>query len=264
MNSNKLKRKLMLRRMGSSSPALKISSKSPWWVQLSIIFIVLALAAAVGTWLYEQGASFAGVNKNSIYQELAHLRHENKTLLEEREHLTRSSISSESGLMIEKATAKQVATQNQMLEAENAKLKEDLRFFESLLPTTGGAEAISVRNLRGQLDLANQQLMVRLLVMQSGKHVNNFVGNLQISATGTNDGQPITWNYPVAGASAVAETQLNFARYQRVELHIPLGNLALKNTVLKTLQVRVLSGGNLKAQAMGSVAQNVQGFESAP
>jgi hypothetical protein len=263
MNSNKLKRKLMLRRMRSSAPSLRITSKSPVWVRLLLTFIGLALAAAAGTWLYEQGASFAGFNKNSLYQELERLRTENKTLRDDSERLARASISSESGLIIEKATAKQITSQNQTLEAENAKLKEDLRFFESLLPASGGADSISVRNLRGQLDVANKQLMVRLLVMQGGKHVNNFVGNLQLSATGLAGGKPITWNYPSAGLES-PDAKLNFARYQRVELNIPLGNTLSKDAILQSLQVRVMSNGSVKAQAIGSVAQNLQGLDAAP
>jgi hypothetical protein len=267
MNSNKLKRKLMLRRMRSNSLSLRITHKSPLWVRLTLVFIGLALAAAAGTWLYEQGASFAGFNKNSIYQELEHLRSENKALLEQREHLNRTSTSSQVNLDVEKATAKQVLVQNQTLEAENAKLKEDLRFFETLLPTAGGANTLSVRNLQGQLNVTNNQLIVRLLVMQSGKHVNSFVGTLQVNATGINDGKPFTWTYPNVAASSTADTQLNFLRYQRVELSIPLasfGTTLRKDAILKSLNIRVVSGGALKAQAIGSVVQNVQGLETTP
>jgi hypothetical protein len=261
MNSQKLRRKLMLRRMSISAPTLSIGTKTPWWVRLAFIFVGLAFAAAAGVWLYEQGSTFAGFNKDTVQKELTRLKAENAALLEDRERLTKSSITSESGLIIEKATAKQIASQSKVLEAENAKLKEDLRFFESLLPATGGADAISVRNLRGQLDLANNQLIVRLLVMQGGKQVNNFVGNVQVTAAGIVDGKPATWAYPAAGAAQSAESKLNFSRYQRVELAIPLSATAAKTAALKNLQVRVLQGGSVKAQATGTVSQNVQNFD---
>jgi hypothetical protein len=264
MNSSKLKRKLMLRRMGVNPYTLTIGTKTPWWIRLLVVFIGLTFAAATGVWLYEQGASFAGFNKDGMQKEMERLRAENKNLQEERDRLTRSSISAESGLLIEKATAKQIASQSKSLEAENAKLKEDLRFFESLLPATGATDAISVRNLRGQLDLANNRLIVRLLVMQGGKHVNNFVGTLQINATGTVDGKPIVWNYPTPGVVIDDSGKLNFSRYQRVELSLPLVAGLLKNAVLKSVQVRVISGGVIKAQALGSVSQNVQTMESLP
>ena len=251
----------MMRRMSISAPTLSIGTKTPWWVRLAFIFVGLAFAAAAGVWLYEQGSTFAGFNKDTVQKELTRLKAENATLIEDRDRLTKTSITSESGLIIEKATAKQIAAQSKALEAENAKLKEDLRFFESLLPATGGADAISVRNLRGQLDLANNQMLVRLLVMQGGKQVNNFVGSVQVNATGIVDGKPVSWTYPAAGAGQSAEGKLNFSRYQRVELSIPLGATPAKSALLKNIQVRVMQGGALKAQAAGVVSQNAQSLD---
>jgi hypothetical protein len=254
----------MLRRMSISAPTLSIGTKTPWWVRLAFIFVGLAFAAAAGVWLYEQGSSFAGFNKDNVQKELSRLKAENATLLEDRERLTKSSITSESGLVIEKATSKQIVAQSKLLEAENAKLKEDLRFFESLLPATGAADTISVRNLRGQLDLTNNLLIVRLLVMQGGKQVNNFVGSIQVNAAGTVDAKPVTWVYPGAAGTVDGVTKLNFNRYQRVELNIPLAATPAKAAVLKTLQVRVMQGGALKAQATGTVSQNVQNIDTPP
>jgi hypothetical protein len=257
MNSNKLKRKLMLRRISTGTTPLSISHQTPMWVRLLVTFIGLAFAAAAGVWLYEQGANFAGFNKTTVYQELEQLRTDNKKLLADYDRLTRINISAESGLLIEKATAKQVLAHNQSLESENAQLKEELRFFETLLPASGSIEAINIRNLQGQLDKVNNQLNVRLLVMQNGKQVKNFVGKLQFTVTGTNAGQPITINYPATGNSI--DTQLNFTRYQRIELNIPisLANLPLENTQINSLHVRVLSDGLVKAQATGTVLQSV-------
>ncbi len=251
----------MLRRMSISAPTLSIGNKMPVWLKLLSLFMGLALAAAVGVWLYEQGSRFAGFNKETVQKEIERLRTENKTLMDDRDRLTKTSIAAESGLVIEKATAKQIIEQSKSLEAENAKLKEDLRFFESLLPATGGVDTISVRNLRGQLDLANNQLIVRLLVMQGGKQSNNFVGTVQVTAAGSVDGKPVSWAYPAAGSAVEAVGKLNFSRYQRVELIIPLANTAAKTAVLKSLQVKVLQGAVVKAQASGTVAQNVQNIQ---
>jgi hypothetical protein len=245
--------------MSISAPTLSIGAKMPLWLRLLSLFVGLALAAAAGVWLYEQGSTFAGFNKDSIQKELTRLKAENSALLEDRERLTKSSITSESGLIIEKATAKQIASQSKALEAENARLKEDLRFFESLLPATGGADTISVRNVRGQLDLANNQLVVRLLVMQGGKQVRDFVGSVQVQAAGIADGKPINLTYPNSGSGA--EGKLNFSRYQRVELSIPLSATAVKSVQMKSLQVKVVQGGSVKAQASGQVGQSLAGLE---
>lgn len=247
----------MLRRISTGTTPLNISHQTPMWVRLLVTFVGLAFAAAAGVWLYEQGANFAGFNKTTVYQELEQLRTDNKKLIADYDRLTRINISAESGLLIEKATAKQVLAHNQSLESENVQLKEELRFFETLLPASGSIEAINIRNLQGQLDKVNNQLNVRLLVMQNGKQVKNFVGKLQFTITGTNAGQPITINYPATGNNI--DTQLNFSRYQRIELNIPisLASLSLENTQINSLHVRVLSGGVVKAQATGTVLQSV-------
>jgi hypothetical protein len=261
MNSNKLKRKLMLRRISAGTTPLSISHQTPIWMRLLLTFIGLAFAAATGVWLYEQGANFAGFNKTTVYQELEQLRTDNKKLVADYDRLTLINISAESSLMIEKSTAKQVLSHNQNLEAENAQLKEELHFFETLLPASGSIKAINIRNLQGQLDKVNNQLNVRLLVMQNGKQVSNFVGKLQFTITATNAGQPMTINYPVTGNST--DTQLNFTRYQRIELNIPisLANLPLEDTQINSLRVRVLSGGLVKAQATGTVLQSVAALQ---
>lgn len=259
MNSNKLKRKLLLRRVSSATP-LNISYKSPVWLRLLLMFIGLAFAVAAGVWLYEQGASFAGFNKQSVYQELEQLRIDNKKISEDHDRLVRLNISAESALMIEKATAKQILANNQHLEAENNKLKEDLRFFEALLPASGSDSAINIRNLQGRLDEENKQLSVRLLVMQNGKQVNSFTGQLQFIVTGNHAGQAFTINYPIENRTNNPETQLNFTRYQRVELNIPinLSNLPLKNIHIDSLQVRVKGiEGTIKAQASGTLIQGI-------
>jgi hypothetical protein len=97
--------------------------------------------------------------------------------------------------------------------------------------------------------------------MQGGKQVNNFVGTVQLSAAGLADGRPIAWSYPVAGSATGVEGKLNFSRYQRVELTLPISNGTVKTAVLKSLQIKVLQGSTVKAQASGTVSQNVQNIE---
>ena len=53
---------------------------------------------------------------------------------------------------IERAAHKQLAAQVKALEAENARLKEDLAFFDSLLPAGTGSEGISIRRLEDRVD----------------------------------------------------------------------------------------------------------------
>lgn len=246
-----------MRRMSISATTLSVGVKSPLWLRLLGIFTGLALAAAVGVWLYDLGSSFAGVSKDEVQQELNKLRAENRTLTEDRERLTKLAISAESSLSIEKATSKQIASQSKQLESDNAKLKEDLAFFESLLPANSGAEAISVRNVRAQFDAVNKTVAVRTLVMQGGKKVSDFVGNLQVILQGTADGKPYFFTYP-ATEKLATEGKLAFAQYKRVELNFALPDNLPKNVQLKSVQVKVLQGSQTRATANASVIQSAQ------
>ncbi len=243
--------------MSISATTLSVGVKTPLWLRLVGIFAGLALAAAVGVWLYDLGSTFAGFNKDDVQKELAKLRAENRTLTDDRERLTKLAITAESSLSIEKATTKQIATQSKQLEADNAKLKEDLAFFESLLPTTGGAEAVSVRNVRAQFDAANKTVLVRTLVMQGGKKVGDFAGSLQVVLQGTADGKPYFFTYP-ANDKLATDGKLAFTHYKRVELSFALPEGLPKNVLLKTVQVKVMQGSQTRATATATVVQTAQ------
>ncbi len=51
---------------------------------------------------------------------------------------------------IDRAASEQVQAQLKALENENARLKEDLAFFESLLPTPANAKGVVIRSFRLQ------------------------------------------------------------------------------------------------------------------
>ena len=246
-----------MRRMSISATTLSVGVKTPWWLRLVGIFAGLALAAAVGVWLYDLGSTFAGFNKDDVQKEITKLRAENRTLTEDRERLTKLAISAESSLSIEKATSKQIAVQSKQLEADNAKLKEDLTFFESLLPTTGGAEVVSVRNARAQYDATSKAVTVRTLVMQGGKKAGEFSGALQVVLQGTADGKPYFFTYP-ANEKLATEGKLTFSQYKRVELNFALPDNIPKNVQLKSAQVKVMQGAQLRASANAPVVLTAQ------
>lgn len=246
-----------MRRMSISATTLSVGVKTPLWLRLVGVFAGLALAAAVGVWLYDLGSSFAGVNKNDVQKEITKLLAENRTLLEDRDRLTKLAINAESSLSIEKATSKQIALQSKQLESDNAKLKEDLAFFESLLPTTGGTEAISVRNVRAQFDAVTKTVTVRTLVMQGGKKVSDFAGSIQIVLQGVADGKPYTVTYPAADKLS-ADGKLVFSHYKRVELSFTLPELTAKSIQLKTVQIKILQGNQMRASANAVVTQTAQ------
>jgi hypothetical protein len=143
---------------------------------------------------------------------------------------------------MERAAHTQLAAQVQSLTAENARLQEDLAFFDSLVPTGPVSEGISIRRLKLELVPPNQ-LRYRLLVMRRGNNPQDFKGSLALSLAVTQAGKASVLNFP--GKEEKAEPfQLEFQRYQRIEGILPLP----EGVQVRNVQARVLENGKVRAQ----------------
>lgn len=233
--------------MSISAPKMTIKSHLPWSVKLVFMLIGALIVGAVAYFVFSQEQNFvpgnvAGGNND---ERIAALTAQVKQLTEERDSYSSTVNASESQRNIQRATENQMASQVKTLETENAKLKEDLAFFESLLPTNIGVQGITIQRLKAELGDANR-LRYRLLVMQgqnpNGVHL--FVGNLQLSVAVLQQGQSKIINFPVAGGTDAASFALSFKYYQRLE-----GELTLpEGATVKSVQARVLEKGQLRAQ----------------
>ena len=135
-----------------------------------------------------------------------------------------------------------LAAQVQALTTENNKLKEDLAFFENLIPAASSAEGVRIGAFKA--DASNHlQIQYRVLAMQGGKNVQDFVGQLQFVATALQNGKTVTLTLPDPKSDEAAKMKLSFKYYQRMEgtLTIPEG------TVIKSLQARILDKGQLRS-----------------
>jgi len=215
----------------------------PWYWRLAFAVVVVAVGGAGALWAYDLGRSLAGINPGATRQQVAALKDELERLRTERDQFSSTVNSAESQLNIEKAAQKQLVTQVKALEAENIKLKEDLAFFESLLPAHTGPQGISIRRLQAEV-IAPNQLRYRLLVMQGGKGVQDFAGNLQLVVTVIQDGKSAMMTFPDGKVSDTDKFKLTFKHYQRME-----GVLTLPEGVsMKAVQARVLQNGQIRAQ----------------
>ena len=122
-----------------------------------------------------------------------------------------------------------------MLEAENRALREDVGFFEKLIPAAG-AEGVSIRALQAEV-LAATQLKWQVLVIQPIKNAPEFKGKLQVSIAGTLDGKPWMMELP-DGAQP-----LQFRQYRRIEGMIDLPPQA----VVKNVSAKVLEGAAIRS-----------------
>ena len=168
--------KLLRRRLTISAPRMKVRSAMPWPLRWAVVAIVLGFCGAIGLWAFELGKGIAGLDTGAK-EELVRLRGEVAKLREERDQA--QSILNTSGSLItaEKAAQGRLAAQIKSLEAENRALRDDLGFFEKLIPA-GGAEGVAIRGLQAEVLAAGNQLKWQVLVIQPVKNAPEFRGKL--------------------------------------------------------------------------------------
>jgi hypothetical protein len=225
--------KLLRRRLTISAPRMAVRSAMPWPLRWAGAAIVLGFCGAIALWAFEFGKSIAGLDTGAK-QELLQLRGDVVKLREERDKVQSVFNTSASILTAEKAARDQLATQIKALEAENRALRDDLGFFEKLIPTS--AEGVAIRAMQAEV-LAGTQLKWQLLVIQPVKNAPEFRGKLEMSLSGTLNGKP--WMMELPGGPQ----PLQFRQYRRVEGMVDLPPQA----VVKNVSAKVVEGTATRA-----------------
>jgi hypothetical protein len=245
---NILKLKRVFHRWTVSAPRVTIRQTMPLPMRAIIGLGILAGIGGIAFGGYDIGRSFAGGHAPNTASKVALAQNSEPVakIQAERDRLASTANSAESQINIERSLQRQLAAQVKLLETENSKLKEDLAFFESLLPADRTGGSVSIRRLKADV-AGTGQLRYRLLVMQGGKGDRDFSGSLQLAVTVLQNGKSAVIVFPEAGHKDPVDTekfQLAFKRYQRIEglLTLPPG------AEMKSVQARILEKGQLKAQ----------------
>ena len=190
---------------------------------------MLGFSAAIALWAFEFGKGIAGLDTDA-QDELKKLRAEVIELRTDRDKSRTVANTSGSLLIAEKAAQEKMAAQIKQLESDNRLIRDDLGFFEKLLPA-GGADGTTIRGLQAEL-LSPTQLKWQVLVIQSVKNAPDFNGKLDLTINGTLAGRPWMVSLP-GGAQA-----LEFRQYRRIEGVLDLPSQA----VVKTVTAKVVEG----------------------
>lgn len=224
-----MKFRLFRRRLTISSPRMSVRNSLPWPLRWIGGAVMLGFSAAIALWAFEVGKGIAGLDTGSK-QELTALRQEVANLRSDRDKSQSIANTSGSLLTAEKALQEKMTSQIRQLEADNRSLRDDLGFFEKLLPA-GSTDVASIRSLQAEL-LTESQLKWQVLVIQPVKDAANFNGKLEMTVAGTLGGKPWTAELP-GGPQA-----LQFKQYRRIEGVLDLPPLA----VVKTVTAKVIEG----------------------
>jgi hypothetical protein len=230
--------RLFRRRLTVSAPRVAVRSAMAWPLRWAVVAIVFGFCAAIGLWAFEFGKGIAGLDTHAK-EELERLRAEVTQLRADRDK-SQSVINTAGSLITaEKAAQEHLAGKIRALEADNRALRDDLGFFEKLIPA-GGGESVAIRGLQAEALGAPEislQLKWQVLVIQPVKNAPEFSGKLEVTFTGTQNGKPWMMSLPGGGQA------LKFRQYRRVEGLVDLPPQA----VVQSVSAKVLEGSAVRA-----------------
>jgi hypothetical protein len=235
----KLRLKKLRRRFGIAAPRVAVHSHVPWyWRWLTVgAFIVVTIVAA---WVaYDLGRRYAGFDASEASGAQSRLQELNVQMQDENTGLRREVAAMERQLQIELSAQGNLTGQIRALSEENALLKEDLAFFQTLMASGADPGGVTVNRFRVERDALPGEYRYHLLIVQSKQRVREFRGRLQLIVDYVADGEPAVTTFPASSDDEQAYN-LRFKFYQRVE-----GTFTLQpEAIVRGVQVRVLKNGD--------------------
>jgi hypothetical protein len=233
-------------RFGISAPRMTVKTHIAWYWRTLGLVAVLSCSFASAAWIYDAGRRFAGFDRSEAEQELSQLRESAGKLAQETAELRASVNASESKLQIERSAQTQLGRQVKVLEDENARLKEDLAFFENLIPGENRDNALLINRFRAEPGALPGEFRYRLLLLQGGRRDKQFQGNLQLLVTLQQDGKDAIIALPEEGAAQ--SYKISFKYFQRIEGTFKVAPKAR----VKKVEVRVFENGSAQVRATQS------------
>ena len=168
VTSTAVKLRRLRQRFGIRAPKVAIRTHVAWYWRGGAIVLLLSLSLALAAWVYDAGRSIAGFDSRSTSRELTELKDRIVELDAELSVVRGVASAADSNLKIERVAQQQLAQQVRLLESENSALKQDLAFFEGLLPdNVGGEQGVRINRFRIESDGASGQRRYRLLVIHN-------------------------------------------------------------------------------------------------
>jgi len=225
---------------------MAVRSPLPWPLRWAFFAIVVGFCAAIALWAFEFGRDIAGLDggtKEQLQQALKQidaLRIQLDELTHERDKAQSVANTADTVLTTEKVAQEKLLILNRQLELDNQRLKDDLGFFEQLIPTAeatlNAGGTLAIRGLQAEV-LKTGEVKWQVLVIQAAKDPVEFKGLLEVVFAGVSHGKPWT-GAPPQGAQPVKLKQ-----YGRLTglYQVPA------QVELRSVTVKVLDGKTVKA-----------------
>jgi hypothetical protein len=231
-----LRLRLPRRTAAMSLRRMAVRPELPWYGRLLIAVGGVALVGAVAWAVFTAVAE----RQSDAFAELERLKARVAAQDQELRQVRPRLAQAERQTQIDRAAAADFAKQVKALAFENAALKEDLAFFQSLMAAPGAREGtLNVSRFRVQPEVVAGEYRYQMLLVQAGQRPREFQGSLQFVLDVRQDGRKVVLTLPPEPGDAGREYQLNFKFFQRVEGTFKLA----PGSVLKGMQVRVFENG---------------------
>ena len=228
------------RKFGISAPRMSVRAHVPWYWRWFVVMMIGVVVAGVGWATYHFGMEFAGFRQSESERLLSRFEEDLKERDAQVAELRAKAAVAERQLQIERATYADLSRQLKSLSDENAALREDLAFFQSLMPAgSKEAAAVSINRFRVQPESVPGEYRYRLLLVQTGQRVKEFQGNVQFVLNVEQSERKFVVMLPTEDNRSDSEYQLNFKFFQRVEGTFKIA----PGAVVKSMQVRVFENG---------------------
>lgn len=241
-------------RFGIAAPKVLVRTHVPWYLRWLGLAVLFAFSAALAVWMYDAGRRFAGFDRGEAEQELVAVRGELARLREELERFRALANAADSKIAIERTAQQNLAQQIKGLEKENARVREELAIFESMLSSdTASVAPLSILRFKVEPDVLPGEYRYRLLLLASGpRRGREFQGRLELVVGLTEDGRSAMITLPRPGeseGSAAPAFRLGFKHFQRVDGVFRVSPRARVGSV----QLRVYETGFAEPKATQSV-----------
>jgi hypothetical protein len=228
-------------RFGVGAPRVAVRAHMPWYMRWVVLLGVGAAIIGASWATYHFGSEFAGFRKSEIEGEMKRLNELVAKQEAELAEVRKSLAIAESQRKIESASYGDLAKQVKSLAGENATLKDDLAFFQSLLPVPGkdSEGAVAINRFKLEPDAMPGEYRYRMLLAQGGQRPTDFQGYIQLVISAQQGAQKVVLTLPAEKDAKSEQFQLNFKSFQRVE-----GVFRVQpGMVVKNIQVRVYQNG---------------------
>ena len=241
-------------RFGIAAPKVLVRTHVPWYLRWLGLALLLAFSAALAAWMYDAGRRFAGFDRSEVEQELSAVRAERDKLRGELERLRALANAADSKVAIERTAQQNRAQQIKGLEQENARVREELALFESMLSSESTNVApLSVLRFKVEPDVLPGEFRYRVLLLASGaRRGRDFQGRLELVVGLTEDGRSAMITVPGPGESEApggSPFRLSFKHFQRVDGIFRVSPKAKVGSV----QLRVYETGSAEPKVTQSV-----------